>query len=184
MARLHCAPGLVGCVWNESSTPEQRAAWRMLPQTTGADCADGAFATLVSGETHVEPAICLRSQVRQAGAQCPMVVLYDDRPETNVSDASQRRLLEAFGAESLLRLTDLLRRAKLDHAPNMTDFILNRNGPVIFGRPMMSAASARFPSAESARLSEGRRLLASRCRTAGRRRRLFEQSEWHRLYLK
>lgn len=179
-----CAPGLVGCVWNESSTAEQRAAWRLLPRTT--DCADGAFATLVSGESHVEPAICLRSQVRQAGSQCPMVVLYDDRPETNVSDASYQRLLVAFGADSLLRLTELMQRAKLDHAPNMTDFILSRNSPVIFGRPMLSSASARFLSpAASARLSAGRRLFpASRCSTVGHGRRLFENSEWHRLYLK
>ena len=111
MVRITCGPGLHTCVWNESLTTSQKQAWQLLPPP--GDCRGGAFATFVANERYVDPAICLRRQLRRVGSECPAIALFDDREDaaSGLSGASRERLAHAYGAQSLIPLTQLLRRA-------------------------------------------------------------------------
>ena len=73
---------------------------------------DCAFATFLSGSSYVPGALCLqKTLLRTSGAKCPLLLMYDDRPQGALR-ASERTDLEGRlqGANRLVPLSGLFAR--------------------------------------------------------------------------
>jgi len=160
MVRITCGAGLETCVWNESIPTAYRDAWQLLPQSS--DCRGGAFATVVVNERYVDPAICLRDQLRRVGSVCPALAIWDDRVDavTGLSGPSYQRLARAYGEMSLLPLTQLLKRAGRDAPTNISEYA--RGGglpPPLHGQQAgRDLGQSRRPTATVPNRGTGRRL--------------------------
>ena len=78
------------------------------------------YVTVLSNESYVPGALCLRHSLRLAGSRCNIVLVLDDLERNDTQSGFQRRttfssevttrLLAAYGADSVLHLTDLYGR--------------------------------------------------------------------------
>lgn len=177
MVRTTCGAGLATCVWNESMPAAYKDAWQLLPPSS--DCRGGAFATLVVNERYVDPAICLRDQLRRVGSVCPMLAIWDDRADaaTGLSGPSYQRLARAYGEPSLLPLTQLLKRSERDAPTNISHYVLGSGLPTPGELDQLWGTSAR-DIARVLHRGAGRRLYETGPSGAS------NQAEWNALFQK
>ena len=86
-------------------TSKADAEWLLLQDHRGSSC-DGSFVTLITTDSYMEAAVCLRKQLRLVKSICDIVLVYDDAA---LSAASVATLQSAFDA--MVPLTSLVNRS-------------------------------------------------------------------------